>query len=336
MNARMSTLVPIEKLLRKGWLIAIAFALTSLNAFAQQSVVRLVVPYGAGGASDALARVIAPGLASRLGQSVIVENKPGASGVIGLEHVAKAAPDGLTIAMVASAVLTSYPAVEIAQGRSVRVDPLKDIVPVSLVGTVDNLLCVHPSVPAKSVKELLAYAKASPAGLAYATTGIDQTYLTMESLQKAGGMTLTAVPFSGQAPGAVALVGNHVQFTFLNAATAAPLIQSGKIRALAVAGPDRNPDFPELPTTAEAGFPDIETVSWIALFLPAKTPPAVADRLHAALVAVMADPDLQARVKHIGMLPVTSTPAQLAERVRSEMSKWTRIAKEITLPEAKK
>ncbi|MGE0798368.1 MAG: Bug family tripartite tricarboxylate transporter substrate binding protein [Lautropia sp.] len=330
----MNSLVPVERLLRKACLIAATLMLASPGAFGQP-VVRLVVPYGVGGATDALARAIAPGLSERLGQTIVVENKAGASGVIGLEHVAKAPPDGLTIGLVASAVITSYPAVEIAQGRKLRVDPLKDVVPVSLVGTVDEFICVYPPVPAKSMKELFAHAKANPGGLAYATTGIDPTYLTMESLGKKAGITLTPVPFGGQAPGAVALVGGHVQFSSLNAATAAPLIHSGKIRALAVAGPDRNPDFPELPTTAEAGFPDIDTVSWMAFLLPAKASPAVVDRLHSALVSVMADSDLQARIKKIGIQPTTSSADALAGRIRSEMSKWTRITKEVPLPETK-
>jgi tripartite-type tricarboxylate transporter receptor subunit TctC len=310
---------------RVGACLTAALMLASSSALAQGTPVRLIVPFSAGGAADVLARQVAPGLAEQLKQTVIVENRLGATGGIAAEYVANAPPDGLTILVGSSSLMTASPNLS----RNLRYDPVNGFAPLSLLGTVDVILSVHPSVPAKSVQELVAYAKANPNKVSYASSGIGSTlHLGTELFRQQAGIELNHIPYKGEAPAAQDLVGGHVLMMLLNYASAAPMIQSGKVRALGIASPARHPDYPELPTIAEAGFPGFQSTIWIALFLPAKTSQAVISRQHAALVAAMADAGMKARIKSLGILPATSSPGELGERVRTDLSKWAKVVKD--------
>lgn len=307
------------------WLAAIALALASLNALGQGNPIRLIVPFSAGGAADVLARQVAPGLADQLKQTVIVENRLGATGGIAAEYVANAPADGLTVLVGSSSLMTANPNLS----RSLRYDPVNGFTPLSLLGTVDVILSVHPSVPANSVKELIAYAKANPNKLSYASSGIGSTlHLGTELFRQQAGIQLNHIPYKGEAPAAQDLVGGHVLMMLLNYASAVPLIQSGKIRALGIASLARHPNHPDLPTIAEAGFAGFQSTIWIGLFLPAKASQPVVDRLHAALLGTMADAALKERIKGLGMLPATSSPEELSERVRADLGKWGSVVRQ--------
>ncbi|MGE0799701.1 MAG: Bug family tripartite tricarboxylate transporter substrate binding protein [Lautropia sp.] len=310
-------------------LLAAAFMLVPPGATAQQAV-RLVVPFQAGGAHDTLARLVAPVLSNQLKQSVIVENKPGAGGVIGLEYITTALPDGMTVLVGSGNVMAAIPATDVVLKQDSRVINLvNQAVPVSLIGKVGAIICVTPSLPIQSFAEMIAYAKANPNKLFYGTVGVGGTaQLTMELLAQQAGIKLTAVAYKGQPPAAQDLIAGHIQLMLLNYETAAPMIQSGKVRPLAIASPARHPDYPDLPTVAESGFPGFQADLWTALFLPPKSSQAVIDRLHAAVVATMASPELRKQIENAKIQPVTSTPEELAALIREDFGKWSRAAKQ--------
>ncbi|MGD9943444.1 MAG: Bug family tripartite tricarboxylate transporter substrate binding protein [Burkholderiaceae bacterium] len=318
----------VDRLLLNACLISALALLASSNAYAQGAAIRFIVPFPAGGAHDSLARLVAPSVSEQLNQTIVVENKPGASGVIGLEYVSRMPPDGLTVLVGASSLMGSVPAANIALNNDPRVAGLvKGLVPVSLLGKVGTILCIHPSVPAKTLKEFVAYAKANPNKLLYGSAGIGGTgHLSMELFQQKAGIKMTFVPYKGQPPAAQDLIAGHIQVMLLNYETARPMLEAGRVRALAIASPARHPDYPGLPTIAENGFPGFQTDLWTALFVPPAASPAVVNRLHSAVKAAMADPKLQERIKGIWYQPSVSTPDELAELVRSDIEKWIPVA----------
>jgi tripartite-type tricarboxylate transporter receptor subunit TctC len=300
---------------------------SSLAATAQTSndkAMRIVVPFSAGGPTDVIARMIAPRLSDAFKQTVVVDNRVGATGGIGAELV-KSAPDGQTILLGTSSMMAANPNLTV----NLRYDPIKDFVPVSMVATIDNILVVHPSVPVNSVKDLIAYAKANPNKLSYASSGIGSTYhLGAELFSAQTGIEWVHVPYKGAAPAAQDLIAGHVQVMFDAYSSAVPNMKAGRVKALGIASLKRDPDLPTLPTIAEAGVPGYETVIWLAFFLAKGTPAPLADRLRAELVKIMQSADIKERFATLGMQPVTSTPQALATVLKDDLAKWGKVVRD--------
>ncbi len=285
--------------------------------------VRLIVPQSSGGSTDLVARPLAQQLSAALGQTVLVDNRPGAGSVIGTEIVARAAPDGHTLLAIAAS-FTATPALH----PKLSFDSERDFAPITVLSAFPNLLVVHPSLPVKSVQDLLALARAKPGMLNYGTSGAATgTHMSMERFMQMTGTRLVHVPYKGGAPSVQALVANEVQVNMATISTALPQVRAGRLRALASTGARRSTVLPELPTVAEAGVPGFEYASWTGLLAPARTPRPVIDRLHAEAVRAVNSPDLKALLAIEGAEPVGSTPAQFAAQIRLEIVRWTQLVK---------
>jgi tripartite-type tricarboxylate transporter receptor subunit TctC len=283
--------------------------------------VRLVAPFAPGGPVDVVARLLAPKLSDGLGQQFYVENHPGASGNIGTALAAKAPADGHTILVISSTLVVNPSLFD-----KLGFDTEKDLAPVSLVGVSPQILLVHPSVPASNLKELIAWAKASPGQHSYAHAGLGTPgYLAGEMLKQAFGLDLVAVSFSGGGPAITSTIGGHTPVIFTSIATAAGHVRQGTVRPLAVTGARRSPALPDVPTLAESGAPDQDSEIIVGLLAPGGTPPAIVDRLHREIVKVVAMPDVRARLSALGFEPIGSTPKQFAGRIRSEIDKWAKV-----------
>ena len=281
--------------------------------------IRLVVPAAAGGPTDVTARMLAERMSASLGQPVIVEPRGGAGGNVGAEAVAKAAPDGYTVLM---ATIGTH-AINQTLYKKLPFDPIKDFTPVSQVVQYPLLLVVNPNVPAKSVKELIDYAKANPGKLNRASGGNGTSmHLSGELFVHQAGVDMPHVPYKGSAPALTDLVAGHVQVMFDSMITALPLVNAGQLRALAVTGAQRSPVVPNLPTIAEAGVPGYGANGWIGVVAPANTPPAIVDKLHASIVKALADPGLREKLTAQAAEPVGSSPAEFATFIRTETDKW--------------
>lgn len=302
------------------------FSIAFSNAqVASDKPIRLVVPFSAGGPTDVLARVLAPKLSSALKRTVIVDNRVGATGAIGATYVAKAAPDGDTLLLGTSSIMAASPNLS----ASLPYDPVNDFVPISLVATIENILVVHPSVPAKSVKELIAYAKANPKKLSYASSGIGSTYhLGAELFSSQAGIEWTHVPYKGAAPAMQDVLAGHVQVMFDNASSAIINMKAGKVRALGVASLKRYPSLPDLPTIAEEGLPGYETTIWLALFAPTKTPADVVQRLNREVQDAVNSTEYKDRLQTLDMQPRVSTPQELAGFLKADLAKWAKVVKD--------
>ncbi len=283
--------------------------------------VRVIAPFAPGGPVDAVARVIAPKLSERLGQQLYVENHPGGSGNIGTALVAKAPADGYTL-LVISSTLVVNPSLNAKLGF----DTLTDLAPVTLVGVSPQVLLVHPSVPATSLKELVAWVKASPGKYSYAHAGLGTPgYLAGEMLKQAFGLDLVAVSFNGGGPAITATIGGHTPILYTSISTAAGHVKQGTVRALAVTSSERSPALPEVPTLAEAGAPDQVSDIIVGVLAPGATPPDIVARLHREIVAIVALPDVRERLAALGFTPIASTPKEFAERIRWEIEKWAKV-----------
>jgi tripartite-type tricarboxylate transporter receptor subunit TctC len=283
--------------------------------------VKLVAPFAPGGPVDVVARVLAPKLSERFGQQFYVENHPGGSGNIGTALVAKAPPDGYTV-LVISSTLVVNPSLFAKLGF----DTTTDLAPVSLVGVSPQVLLVHPSVPATSVKELADWVKASPGKHSYAHAGTGTPgYLAGEMLKQAFGLDLVAVSFNGGGPAITATIGGHTPILYTSISTAAGHIKQGSVRALAVTGTHRSPALPDVPTLAEAGARDQESDIILGLLVPGGTPQAVIDRLNRAIVAIVAMPEVRERLAALGFEPIASTPGEFADRIKWEIDKWAKV-----------
>jgi len=283
--------------------------------------VKLVAPFAPGGPVDVVARVLAPKLSERFGQQFYVENHPGGSGNIGTALVAKAPPDGYTV-LVISSTLVVNPSLLAKLGF----DTTTDLAPVSLVGVSPQVLLVHPSVPATSVKELVDWVKASPGKHSYAHAGTGTPgYLAGEMLKQAFGLDLVAVSFNGGGPAITATIGGHTPILYTSISTAAGHIKQGSVRALAVTGAHRSPALPEVPTLAEAGARDQESDIILGLLVPGGTPQTVIDRLNHAIVAIVAMPEVRERLVALGFEPIASTPGEFADRIKWEIDKWAKV-----------
>lgn len=296
------------------------------SALAQGPVpLRLVVPFATGGPTDIAARVIAPLLSGVMQRPVVVENKVGATGAIGTEFVARSAPDGNTVLFGTSSILAAAPAVS----PKLPYDPVRDFAPVSLVATIENVLVVHPAVPVSSVAELVAYAKANPGKLSYGSSGIGSTYhLGSELFKTMTGAPIAHVPYKGAGPAAQDLVAGHIQVMFDAYNSAVPNMKAGRVKALGIASAQRSPELPSLPTIAEQGVPGYQTTIWLGLFLPAKTPRPLIDKLHADLLRVMSAPEVREKFAALGMQPATMKPDELGRYLQAELSQWAKVVKD--------
>jgi tripartite-type tricarboxylate transporter receptor subunit TctC len=309
--------------------VALLWALGAATATAQVGApVRLIVPFATGGPTDIGARIVAPYLGELTKRPVIVENKPGATGVIGTELVARAAPDGATILFGTSSSMGSSPAIL----PKLPYDVIKDFIPVGVVATTDNVLVVHPSVPVSNVREFIAYAKANPRKIAYGTSGIGSTYhLGSELFASQTGITLTHVPYKGAGPAAQDLVAGHIHMMMDALNSAAPNVKTGRVKALGIASLKRSPELPDVPTLAEQGVTGCEFSQWIAFFLPANTPQSVVDKLNADLNTVLANPEVKDKFARLGMQAAPGKPEELAATVRADLARWTKVAREANI-----
>jgi tripartite-type tricarboxylate transporter receptor subunit TctC len=286
--------------------------------------VHIIVPNPPGGATDVLARVISEQLGTRLGQPVVVENRPGASGTVGSDLVAKARPDGHLMVMGHAASHATSPSMY----RNLPYDPVTSFAPVTLVANVTNVIIVNPSVPAKSVKELIGVAKASPGKLVFGSGGTGAiTHLAGELFKQLAGVELRHVPYKGSSQAMTDLLGGHISLMFENLPGAIGHIRSGKVRPLAVLSHKRSSAVPDLPTVAEAGLPGAEAVSWFGLLTTAGTPKEVVDKLNREIVAVIRKPEVQARMADVGAEAVGSSPEEFGKLIRSERDKWGKVIK---------
>jgi tripartite-type tricarboxylate transporter receptor subunit TctC len=290
--------------------------------------VTLVVPLPPGGPTDLAARLLQTGMQAELGQTVVVDNRPGATGAIGSRHVAQSAPDGHTLLVAASGTLTINPVVMRNPGYDVE----KDFAPLTMVMSTPNMLVVHPSVPARTVAEVVAWMKAQPGGVNYASSGVGSSeQLGMELFRLRTGTEATAVPFAGGPAAAQAVVQNTVPMAVLNAATIAPLVQAGQLRGIAVAGPRRSSASPDVPTMTEQGLSEIVSGSWTAVVAPAATPVAALDRLNAVMVATLRTPAVTERLGRVGFTVDASSRAECGRIIASDLERWRAVVREANI-----
>jgi tripartite-type tricarboxylate transporter receptor subunit TctC len=285
--------------------------------------VRLVVPFPPGGPTDIVTRLIAPKMSASLGQQVMVENRGGAGGMIATEQVSKAAPDGYTI------IMGTIGGVAVAKSLNPKLgyDTLRDFAPITQSVSVTSILVVHPSVPAKNVRELLAIAKASPGKLNYASSGNGTvTHLAGELLKLLGKVSITHVPYKGGAPALVALVSGEVDMSYENSLIITPHIKSGKVKGLAVTSAKRSKLLPQLPTIAET-LPGYSASGWYGLLAPAATPKTIIERLNAEAVKALRSPEVVDNLSSQGAEPVASSPEEFTTFIRSEIDKWANVVK---------
>jgi tripartite-type tricarboxylate transporter receptor subunit TctC len=287
--------------------------------------VRVIVPLAPGGGSDYTARFIGARLSERLGQPVVVDNRPAASGIVGTDLVAKAAPDGYTLLLVFSTHAQSAQLF-----KKLPYDPIKDFAPVTEVFATPLVLLVHPSQPIKTIKELVAYAKEHPGKLNYGTSGPGSSpHLMTELLNSMAGIQMTHVPYKGVASVMTALLGGELQIAYSNPVTGAPLWKAGKLRPLGMSGLKRSEAFPEIPTIDETGVPGYEALIWYGFMAPAKTPGAVVDRLHRDVVSVLKMPEVRQTLVAQGNDVVGNTPAEFAAFINKEADKWGALGKRL-------
>jgi tripartite-type tricarboxylate transporter receptor subunit TctC len=303
--------------------IAIAAAAIAPGALAQAGAfpdrpIKLVVPYPPGGSTDPVARLLAGEIGQRLGQPVVVDNKAGAAGSIGTEFVARAAPDGYTI-LLHTSVISTEPSFK----KSLAYDVKRDLVPITQAVTGPYLLVVHPSLPAKNVGELIAYAKANPGKLNFGSAGQGSSgHLIGEMFKAAAGIDMVHVPFKGGGPSITALMGNEVQLLFDTISGSKALAESGKLRALAVTSPARSPAMPSVPTISESGLRDFSIVYWLGIFAPAKTPAPVVDKLYASFKAALDKPDVAAKLMETGQVVQALPPAEFGKVLDADIQRW--------------
>ena len=288
--------------------------------------VRLVSPYPPGGANDILARIVGQKLGENLGQQIVIENRGGATGNIGAEFVAKAAPDGYTILMAQASNL----AINISLMGKLPFDPVKDFTPVTLVATTPNLLVVHPSFPVRTVKDLVVLAKSKPGAINYASSGSGSAgQLAAELFKKVAGVDMLHIPYKGAAPALTDVVAGQAQIYFTSPISAQPFVKGGRLRMVAVTSLKRSPSTPDIPTVAESGYPDFDVVSWWGIVTPAGVPKEIVAKLHAEIIKVLALPEIKARLADQGADAASNTPAQFAAYIKSEIAKWATLIKEL-------
>jgi tripartite-type tricarboxylate transporter receptor subunit TctC len=312
-----------------GWTVALATCLVAwAGTLGAQTYpvkpVRFVIPYPPGGGSDTIGRPLAQKLAEGLGQQVVVDNRGGANGNIGMEAVARSAPDGYTLVFALSAQLAINPGLY----QRLPYDPLKDFAPITLLGEGGYILVVHPSLPAKSVKELLALAKARPGQIAYSSSGNGSGgHLAIELLNSMAGIRMLHVPYKGGGPALMDLIAGQVQVLFATQLASWPHVQSGRIRALATSMAKRPASVPDLPTVSEAGLPGYDSGVWYAVLAPAGTPRDIITRINGEVVRALKQPDYRGLLVNNTIEPIGSPPERLTQYIKSELAKWARVIK---------
>ncbi|CAG9179794.1 tripartite tricarboxylate transporter substrate binding protein [Cupriavidus respiraculi] len=303
---------------------ALALPLAHADTFPSKPI-RIVVGFPTGGAPDTLARIVSEKISPSWNQPVIVDNKPGAGGNIGAEAVARSAPDGYTLAL--GTVGTH--SINGALYSKMPYDMVKDFTPVMLVASTPNVLVVHTGVQAKTTAELIALAKAKPGGLTFGTPGVGTSpHVAGEMFNSMAGVKITHVPYKGRAMAIPDLLGGHITMMFDNLPSALPVIKEGKLRALGVTSLKRSQSAPDIPTLAEQGLAGFEADSWFAIFAPANTPKDVIAKLNTELNRIFTLPDVQAKLKTLGLDPVLGTPEALAAHQKKEIAKWAKVVKE--------
>jgi tripartite-type tricarboxylate transporter receptor subunit TctC len=296
------------------------------DAFAQDSypsgIIKFVVPFAAGSATDTLARVLGEKMSASLGQAVVVDNMPGANGFLAAQNVARAEPDGLTVLVTSN---TTHAANQ-SLFKKLPYDPINGFEPVSELGTITLALVVHPSVPASTAQELIAYAKAKPGELTFGS-GSSSSRIAGEMLKTLAGIDMLNVPYKSNPQAVTDLLGGQISLVFADISTTLPQAKAGNVKALAVSSAERSPLAPDLPTMAEAGVPGYDLTAWFAAFVPAGTPRPIVDKLNAAFKAALADPQATKTLLGAGIEPTSSTPEELKAFVASETEKWAKIVK---------
>jgi tripartite-type tricarboxylate transporter receptor subunit TctC len=318
-----------------AWLLAWipAFAGMTMAVFAPMTVhaqtypakpIKIVVPYPPGGFNDTLGRTLAAKFTQDWGQPAIVENKPGANTLIGSDYVAKSAPDGYTLLVVA------FPfAVTPSLIKSMPYDTVKDFAPVALAAQSPNLLVVNPALPVKSVADLIAMAKAKPDSMSYGSTGNGSSnHISMELFKSLAGVRIVHIPYKGSAPAVADLLGGQIQVMFDNAPNVLPQVKAGRLRALAQTGATRSPIAPDLPTLVEAGVAGYELTVWFGLVAPASTPREVIQKLNAEVLKILAMPEVRERFLAQGVEPLGSTPEQFGEHIKAQMVQWGKVVRD--------
>src|SRR6266446_4740944 len=309
---------------------ACALAALAISASAQAQVypakpIRMIVAYPPGGGTDIVGRMVAQKLGETLGQSVVVENRGGASGNIGTELAARIAPDGYTILM----GNVAPNAINVSLFKNLPFDPVADFAPVSLVASTPNILVVHPATPARTVKEVIALAKAKPGTLNFASAGMgSSSHLAGELFRILAGAEIVHVPYKGAGPAMVDVLSGQIQLYFATMPAAMPHVKSGKLAPVAVTSVKRSQALPELPTIAESGVTGYEASTWYGLLAPAHTPGAVIARLHEGVVKILADPALHEGLAEQGFEPVGSSPEEFGAHIKSEIAKWSRVIRD--------
>jgi tripartite-type tricarboxylate transporter receptor subunit TctC len=313
----------MRRLIAFGVLFALCAAAPDARAQTYPTrAIRLVVPFGAGGGTDNLARIIEPFVSKALGASIVIENRPGGGSTIGMDQVAKAASDGYTLVMTDTSIAVN-PSL-----KPLPYDTLNDFVPVSLLATAPVILMAHPKVPAKTLQEFVALAKAQPGKFNYASGGNGaSTHLGGELLKLVAGIDVVHVPYKGTGPAMNDLIGGHVDVMFSGISSAKPYMDAGTLHALAVTGDKRNAATPDVPTFAEAGLPGVTASTYWGVLAPKGTPNEIVDRVSAAFAAAMRDPEIVERVGQLGYLPIAGGPADYAANLRSEIEKWGKVVK---------
>ncbi len=306
------------------WLAALA-SLAVGSAAAQNypnRPIRWIVTYPPGGPTDAVARAVGAKLTEAWGQQIVIDNRAGAAGIIGTDLAAKAVPDGYTLLFGTSAGLTINPALS----SKLPYDPVRDFAPVSLLVLNPQILVLHNSVPANSVKELIAYAKSRPGQLNYASVGQGSpNHLGMELLKAMAGIDMVHVPYKGTGPAITDLLGGQVQLMFNSMPSVLPLVKSGKLKGIAVGSAQRSPAIPDIPTVAESGLPGFENVTWYGMFAPAKTPRDIVVKLNREVVKILAQPEMAQRLANQGAEPRSSSPEELAKFMQVESVRWKKV-----------
>ena len=322
--------MPFMLSFKHGACVALAIGALCQSVSAQQYPARqvtLIVPYPAGGGTDILARRLGQHLADRLGKPVVIDNRAGGGTVIAASAVAKAAPDGYTLLVAPSGMLT----INVTLYKQLPYDPIKDFVPIALISNVPFVLVINPSLPAKSVADFVAYAKARPGQLSYASPGTGTLgHLAAEHLKSLTKIEMTAIPYKGNMPALTDVVAGHVHLTFTDPAISPPLIREGKVRPLGVTSLTRAAAVPDVPPLAEAGLPGFEAISWHMIVAPAGTPKDVVDKLRSEIKSVMALPEMQKQVADIGLIPIDTPPVEELRRfIKAETDRWGQLIRQL-------
>lgn len=308
------------------WGTATCISCAAAGAAAAQAYpaksIRFIVPFTPGGGTDLIARIVSQKLNAAFAQPVIVDNRPGAGSTIGTALAAAAPPDGYTLLMSSISI-----AFDTTLYKKLPYDPLRDLAPVSMVATQPNIVVVNPSLPVKSVRELVALAKAKPGAINYASAGVGSgPHLATELLKLMAGIDITQINYKGTGPALNDLLGGQVQMMIGVIAATMPVIKAGRLRALAVTGNARSPALPDIPTVDESGISGYEFSTWYGIQVPAKTPRAVIERLNAEVIRILGERDVQEHMAAAGLDPLSSTPGQFGAKIREEIEKWTRVA----------